>query len=55
MLGGWNPWVDRRTGKTLDGKKESCQPDISAVKAVINFVKTTGKFNTMKSVEELSN
>jgi hypothetical protein len=53
-LGGWNPWVDRRAGKTLDRKKESWRPDMSVVKVVIKFVKTTGKLSTIRSIEELS-
>jgi hypothetical protein len=53
MLGGWNPWVDRNTGKTLDGKQELWRPNISIVKAVIEFVRTTGRFSTKRVIEEL--
>jgi hypothetical protein len=52
MLGGWNAWVDRNTGKTLDGKKELWRPNISIVKAVIKFVKLTEKFNNTRDTNE---
>jgi hypothetical protein len=41
-LGGWN---DRRNqkGELLDGEKERWKPDISVLKAVVKFVKATGR------------
>lgn len=40
-LGGWSGRMDKRTGKLIDGSEEKLKPDITAIRAVIQFVKAT--------------
>lgn len=35
LLGGWNGWEDRQTGKPIDGPKEKWKPNLAIVKAAI--------------------
>jgi len=46
MLGGWGDQVDRASGKLIDGPKEYWKPNMTAVRAVIDFVDSTGRLNT---------
>jgi hypothetical protein len=46
--------MDRRTGTLIDGSKEKWKPDITAIRAVIEFVKATQRLQpqTISRVEE---
>ena len=46
-LGGWSGRVERRAGKQTDGNRERWKPDITAMRAVIQFVKATGRFQPL--------
>lgn len=43
-LGGWSGRGKTRTGKQVDGSKEKWKPHMTAIKAVIHFVKETERF-----------
>ncbi|KAH8798640.1 hypothetical protein F5884DRAFT_656509, partial [Xylogone sp. PMI_703] len=45
-LGGWSGRLDRRTEEQVDGSKEKWKPNINTIKAVIQFVKATGRFQS---------
>ncbi|RFU26788.1 hypothetical protein B7463_g9554, partial [Scytalidium lignicola] len=49
-LGGWSGRINRRTRKQIDGSKEKWKPNINAIKAVIQFVKATGRFQSQMAV-----
>jgi hypothetical protein len=40
-LGGWSGRIERRTGREIGGSKEKMETDITAIRAVIQFVKAT--------------
>jgi hypothetical protein len=42
--------VERRTGKEIDGSKERWKPDTTAIRAVIQFVKATGRFESQRAI-----
>lgn len=42
-LGGWSGRTDRTTGRYIDGRKENSKPNTAVLKAVIKFVKATGR------------
>lgn len=44
LLGGWNGWEDRHTGKPVDGLKEKWKPNYTVVKATIQFLQRTRRF-----------
>jgi hypothetical protein len=41
--------MEKRTGKEIDGSKEWWKPDITAIRAVIQFVKATGRFQSQSA------
>jgi len=43
-LGGWSGRRDRRTGKFVDGKQERWKPNVKVLKAMIQYVKDTKRF-----------
>jgi hypothetical protein len=43
LLGGWSKRKDTRTGKLLDGEKDKWKPDITVVKATVQFLQETGR------------
>jgi hypothetical protein len=51
--------IERRTGKQVDGSKERWKPDMTAIKAVIQFVKPTERLKSQatpraeETVEEM--
>ena len=52
MLGGWNGWKGRRTGKPIDSPKERWKPSLRTFKAVIDFVKSTDRLRGKKVEDE---
>ena len=46
MLGGWGGQVDRASGKPIDGPKEHWKANMTAVRAVIDFIDSTGRLST---------
>jgi hypothetical protein len=52
ILGGWNPWEDPRTGQTVDGPKEKWKADLPAIKAVLHFLRKTGRFTWQTKEDE---
>jgi len=52
-LGGWSEREDRRTGRTADGPVEKWTPNLKVIKAVIQFVIKTGRFQPKAMVEEI--
>jgi hypothetical protein len=44
MLGGWSELKDIN-GRLVDGKKKYWKPNMTVIKAVIYFVKKTGRLN----------
>jgi ribonuclease HI len=45
LLGGWSGRKDARTGKLVDGPRESWKPDLRVVKASIRFLYQTGRLS----------
>ena len=45
LLGGWSGRKDVRTGKFVDGPRESWKPDLKVVKASIRFLYQTGRLS----------
>lgn len=45
LLGGWSGRKDARTGKLLDGPRESWKPDLRVVRASIRFLYQTGRLS----------
>jgi ribonuclease HI len=45
LLGGWSGRKDARTGKLVDGPRESWKPDLKVVKASIRFFYQTGRLS----------
>ena len=45
LLGGWSGRKDARTGKLVDGPRESWKPDLKVVKASIRFLYQTGRLS----------
>ena len=45
LLGGWSGRKDVRTGKFVDGPRESWKPDLKVVKAFIRFLYQTGRLS----------
>jgi hypothetical protein len=43
LLGVWSKRKDTRTGKLLDGEKDKWKPDITVVKATVQFLQETGR------------
>jgi hypothetical protein len=43
-LGGWSGRKDRRTQQYVDGTREKWKPNIKVLKAVIEYVKATKRF-----------
>ena len=43
LLGGWGKRKDLSLGKLLDGEKESWKPDLTVVKATVQFLQDTGR------------
>jgi hypothetical protein len=50
-LGEWSGRIERRTGKHVDGNRDQWKPEIMAIKAVIQFVKATGKLQPQQRIE----
>jgi hypothetical protein len=50
-LGGWSGRIERRTGKHFDGNRDQWKPKITAIKAVIQFVKATGRLQPQQEIE----
>ena len=42
-LGGWSGRQDPNTRKPIDGRKSRWKPNIGVLKAVVQFVKATGR------------
>jgi len=51
-LGGWSGRMNRGTRKLIDGPKEKWKPDVRGIKAVIQFVKATGRFQPKAATAE---
>jgi hypothetical protein len=45
IAGGWSGRKDARTGKLVDGPRESWKPDLKVVKASIRFLYQTGRLS----------
>ena len=45
LLGGWSGRKDARTGKLVDGPRESWKPDLKVVRASIRFLYQTGRLS----------
>ena len=43
-LGGWSGRRDRRTNQSVDGAREKWKPNIKVLRAVIQYVKDTRRF-----------
>jgi ribonuclease HI len=43
LLGGWSKRKDLISGKLLDGEKDNWKPDITVVKATVQFLQETGR------------
>jgi hypothetical protein len=43
LLGGWGKRKDPISGRLLDGEKESWKPDLTVVKATVQFLQETGR------------
>jgi hypothetical protein len=43
LLGGWSKRKDSVSGKFLDGEKDRWKPDITVVKATVQFLQETGR------------
>jgi len=43
LLGGWSKRKDANSGKFIDGEKDKWKPDITVVKAIIQFLQETGR------------
>ncbi|KFZ24391.1 hypothetical protein V502_01148 [Pseudogymnoascus sp. VKM F-4520 (FW-2644)] len=50
-LGGWSGRIERRTGRHVDGNRDRWKPEITAIKAVIQFVKATGRLQPQQEIE----
>jgi hypothetical protein len=50
-LGGWSGRIERRTGRHVDGNRYRWKPEIIATKAVIQFVKATGRLQPQQGIE----
>ena len=46
LLGGWSGSKDARTGKFVDGPRESWKPDLKVDKASIHFLYQTGRLSS---------
>jgi hypothetical protein len=51
-LGGWSERKDRRTGKFVDGARERWKPNMKVLRAVIQYVKDTKRFQPRATVTE---
>jgi hypothetical protein len=49
-LGGWSGRIDRRTGKCVDGAPERWKPDMRVIKAMVQYVKDTKRFQPKATV-----
>ena len=49
-LGGWSGRRDKRTGKFVDGASEKWKPNMKVLKAMIQFVKDTKRFQARATV-----
>jgi ribonuclease HI/exonuclease III len=52
MLGGWSGRQDKLTTKHVDGPKRLWKPNMTVIRAVIQFVKATWRFQPKALVEE---
>jgi hypothetical protein len=60
---GWSRWVSEhpqlstgvRTGKLVDGPRESWKPDLKVVRASIRFLYQTGRLSRSSDVRVLTN
>jgi hypothetical protein len=52
ILGGWNPWIDPKTGQPVDGPREKWKADIPVVKAVLHFLYNTGRFTAQARADK---
>jgi hypothetical protein len=43
LLGGWSKRKDAKSGKFLDGEKDHWKPDLTVVKATVQFLQETGR------------
>lgn len=43
LLGGWGKRKDRKSGKLLDGERDNWKPDLTVVKATVQFLQETGR------------
>jgi hypothetical protein len=51
-LGGWSGRTDRETGKPIDGLKRRWKPNVKVLKAVIQYVKTTKRFQPKVQIDQ---
>jgi ribonuclease HI len=51
-LGGWSSRIDRNTGETIDGLKKRWKPNMEVLKAVIQYVRATKRFQPRAQVEQ---
>ena len=51
-IGGWSGRKDRGTGTFVDGPREKWKPNTAVLKAVIQYVKATGRFQPKARVGE---
>jgi hypothetical protein len=43
LLGGWGRRRDPESGELLDGERETWKPNLTVVKATVQFLKETGR------------
>ena len=51
-LGGWSGRRDGRNGRFVDGPRERWKPDLKIIKAIIQYVIKTGRFQPKATVGE---
>jgi hypothetical protein len=51
-LGGWSGRRDGRNGRFVDGPRENWKPNLKIIKAVIQFVMKTGRFQPKATIAE---
>jgi hypothetical protein len=52
VLEGWSGRRDRGTGRFVDGAKEKWKPNMGVIRAVIQYVRATGRFQLRATVVE---
>ena len=43
LLGGWGKRKDANSGKLLDGEKDNWKPNLTVVKATVQYLQETGR------------